>query len=164
MENQIVRHPLLPVYDAQSRICILGTMPSLASRKNGFYYGHPQNRFWRVLSVLLQEPLPQTNEEKKRLVLKHHIALWDTLAECSVKGASDASITAPVPNDIAKLIEKTQITHIFTTGTKAYQFYTKLCQSKSCPKAIPLPSTSSANARLSVDDLCAAYRVILDYI
>lgn len=134
------------------------------SRKVGFYYGHPQNRFWRVLATLLEEDLPTDNSARKLLVLKHHIALWDTLAECSIQGSADTSITAPVPNDIEGLLRKTQITHIFTTGTKAYQLYTKLCQTPQCPAAIPLPSTSGANARFSIGDLCDAYRVILDYI
>lgn len=164
MTIQTVCHPLPPIFDGQSRICILDTMPSPASRKCGFYYGHPQNRFWRVISALLNEPLPTDNDSKKQMLLKHKIALWDVLTQCTIQGADDASIANPVPNDIASLICQTHITHIFTTGTKAHKLYTSLCEQSTGLKACLLPSTSPANCRFSVEDLIEAYRTILDYI
>lgn len=164
MTIQTVQHTISPIFDEQSRICILGTMPSPASREKGFYYGHPQNRFWRVLSAILNESIPIDNEAKKQMLLKHKIALWDVLSQCTIQGADDASIANPVPNDIAGLICQTHITHIFTTGTKAHKLYTSLCEQSTKLQAHLLPSTSPANCRFSLEDLIEAYSTILDYI
>lgn len=165
MERTFVEHTLAPVYDKNSKILILGTMPSPKSREYGFYYGHPQNRFWRVLSAVLSEPLPQSVEDKKRFLLKNHIALWDVLKSCTIEGADDTSIKSPEPNDIAKIVSETNITTIFTTGTKAYSLYNKLCKDKVGIYAIPLPSTSPANRRYYTDeDIFDHYSVLLAYI
>ncbi len=165
MERQIIEHTLEPVYDGESRILILGTMPSPKSRENGFYYGHPQNCFWRVLSEVLSDKLPVTNEEKRRFLLRHHIALWDVLKSCSIRGADDSSIKEPVPNDIAALVEKTNIRCIFTTGKKAYSLYTKYCKESTGLDAVSLPSTSPANRRYySTDDIIREYCVLLEYL
>lgn len=160
-----VQHTIGPVYDTSSKILILGTMPSPKSREYGFYYSHPQNRFWRVLAELLQTPIPSSNEEKRVLCLSHHIALWDVLQSCSIEGADDASIREPVANDISGLLQKTGIRRVFTTGTKAAALYKRLCFPSTQLAAVALPSTSPANCRhYSYPDLVGAYRVILEYL
>ena len=164
LERELIKHTLAPVYNEISEILILGTMPSPKSRENGFYYGHPQNRFWRVLSEVLSEPLPKSNEEKKTMLLKHHIALWDVLKSCTIEGADDSSIKDPKPNDIASLINKTHIKYIFTTGTKAYSLYNRYIKSKVGIEAVPLPSTSPANRRYYTDEkILKEYSILSDY-
>lgn len=153
-----VEHTIAPVFDGQSEILILGTMPSPASREAGFYYGHPQNRFWRVLSAVYAEELPKTVEEKKRFLRRNHIALWDVLASCDITGASDQSIRKPVPNDIAALLSKTHVRRVFTTGKKAHALYTRLCLPQTGTEAIPLPSPSPANCAVGIDELIELYR------
>lgn len=153
-------HPLAPVFDADSRVLILGTMPSPKSRTAGFYYAHPQNRFWRVLSAVYQEPLPESKEEKQRFVLRHGIALWDVVKECDITGASDASIRNPVANDIVGLITKTQIKAIFTTGTTADRLYRVLLEKSTGMPAVRLPSPSPANCAVSLASLVDSYRII----
>lgn len=142
-------------------VLILGTIPSPKSRKFGFYYGHPQNRFWRVLSDLLGEKKPETNEEKKLFLERNHIALWDVLAACDIEGASDSSIKNAIPNDFTELLAKGTIRGIYTTGAKATDLYQKHCFPKNGVASVMLPSTSPANCRLSYDDLKQAYSVIL---
>lgn len=158
MERERIVHPLAPVFDGQSRALVLGTMPSPASRAAGFYYCHPQNRFWRVLAALWKSPMPETNKERATFALRHRIALWDVLATCEIAGASDASISNPQPNDLARVIDAVPIAAVFTTGSKASALYRKLC-APSFPGLphVALPSTSSANARMRLDDLVAAY-------
>lgn len=137
-----------PVYSAQSRALILGTYPSPKSREMAFYYGHPQNRFWGMMAALTGEPVPQREdiEAKKQIILRHGLALWDTLESCTITGASDASIRDAVPNDIAALLQKAPIEAVFCNGATAYKFYTKYLQSVSGIAAVKLPSTSPANA------------------
>lgn len=160
MEYKIVHHTFGPLYDARSRVLILGSIPSPKSREVNFFYGHPQNRFWPVLAAVLGEAKPATIDEKRVMVLKHGIAMWDTLASCEIRGASDAAIRNPVPNDIASILEKTQIRTIFCTGTVSHKLYTKLCQPQTGIPAVKLPSTSPANAAWSFERLVEAYRVI----
>lgn len=156
-----IRHTLEPVFNAESRILILGTMPSPASRKNGFYYGHPQNRFWHVLSTVFAEKLPCTNDEKHSFLLMHKIALWDVLASCSIVGASDSSIQNPVANDFTNILSMTNINCIYTTGQKAHKLYTKLCEPTIGIGAKLLPSTSPANrAHWPLEKLIEAYAVL----
>ena len=163
--SELIVHPLKPVFDRNSRVLVLGTMPSPKSREYGFYYSHPQNRFWRVVSDLTGESLPQTNEEKTALLLRSRIALWDVLKSCRIDGADDASIRDPVPNDIAGLLAETNIRAVFTTGTKAASLYRRLCRQKTGVDAIALPSTSPANCRFyTYERLLKAYRVLLDYM
>lgn len=165
MENNIIIHPLKPIFDKNSEVLLLGTMPSPKSRENNFYYGNPQNRFWRVMSDILNEALPQNNEQRKNLILSHKIALWDVLKSCTIDGADDATIKNPVPNDINSIISQTHIKTIFTTGKKAYLLYNRFCLKKIGIKAISLPSTSPANCRFySYDDILREYSVLLDYI
>lgn len=160
-----IEHTIPPIYNYDSKILILGTMPSPKSREFGFYYSHPQNRFWRVVSDLMKEPLPVTNAEKKGLLLRHNIALWDVLKSCKIKGADDSSIHDPVANDIAGLLSQTEIHTVFTTGTKASALYRRFCLKSSGVPAIALPSTSPANCRhYDYERLKAAYSIILQYI
>jgi hypoxanthine-DNA glycosylase len=132
-------------------------MPSPVSRKNSFYYGHPQNRFWLCLATVFNEAVPHTVAEKTALMLRHHIALWDVLAECGIKGASDASIKNPVANNFSKILHEAPITKIYTNGKAAFNWYTKLCLAQTNINAKPLPSTSAANARFSLEDLIQNY-------
>ena len=154
-------HPLEPVFDARSRALVLGTMPSPRSREVGFYYGHPQNRFWSVIAALMREPVPATNEERAALALRHGIALWDVIASCEIAGASDASIRNARPNDLSRIIDAAPIEAVFTTGAAAARLYERFCAA-SFPDLphIPLPSTSAANARMRLGDLVAAYEPI----
>jgi len=161
--KETVLHTLPPIYQTDSRVLILGTIPSPKSRESGFYYGHPQNRFWRVLAALYQESLPQTNREKEAFLLRHRIALWDVLASCKIDGASDSSIADPEPNDIGWLLGQTEISAVFCTGAKSAELYQKHCYPKTGLAAIKLPSTSPANCRLSLDTLCREYRCLLEY-
>jgi TDG/mug DNA glycosylase family protein len=157
-------HPLSPVWDEKSRVLVLGTMPSPKSREAGFYYSHPQNRFWPILAELYGEALPHTNEEKKALALRRGIALWDVLQSCRIKGADDASIRDPVPNDIAGLLTRTQITAVFTTGAKAASLYRRFCLPQTGLEAVALPSTSPANCRnWSYETLLEAWRILLNF-
>lgn len=162
--GEFVTHCFESVYDKNSRILILGTMPSPASRKYGFYYSHPRNRFWPVMAHLLGEDLPTTPEEKRSMALKHGFALWDVLSACEIEGASDASIKKPEPNDIAALLQKTNISAIFTTGNQAAQLYARFCAAKGLPECIPLPSTSPANARMKIEELIEKYSVIMPFL
>lgn len=161
MEIQKVVHPIGPVYDSGSRILILGTMPSPKSREAGFYYSHPRNRFWPVMAALFSEEIPADNEAKRALLLRHHIALWDVLASCEIAGAQDTSIRNPVPNPVEMLLENTGIKAVFTTGQKACQLYQKYCYPITGMQAVALPSTSPANAAMSLERLTEAYSVIL---
>lgn len=158
-----VVHPLEPVFDHRSRVLLLGTMPSPKSREAGFYYGHPQNRFWRVLAALFDAPVPGTREEKERLLLGRGVALWDVLAECTIEGASDGTIADCVPNDIAWLMGKAPIEAVFCTGAKAAELYRRYCEPATRVSCVRLPSTSPANATMSVNALVEAYRQILPY-
>lgn len=160
-----VTHTLQPVYDKDSRVLILGTIPSPKSREYGFYYGHPQNRFWKVLAALFQADIPNDNEAKRKFVLSHHIALWDVLASCTIAGASDSSIKNPVPNDIGRILSESDIRAVITTGQKAFSLYKKYCEPSTGKAAICLPSTSPANCRnCSLEDLIRAYQVILKFL
>lgn len=159
---EIVTHPIAPVYDECSRVLVLGTMPSPKSREAGFYYSHPQNRFWRVVSALYGYPLPQNNTEKKDLVLVCRIALWDVLKSCSIEGADDGSIRNPEPNDVAGLLSRTNIRAVVTTGTRAAALYRRFCLKQTGLPAVELPSTSPANCRFyTYEKLLDAYRVLL---
>ena len=159
-----VTHTLSPVYDNESKILMLGSIPSPLSRQTGFYYGHAQNRFWRVLSTVFSNDLPTTNNEKKAFLHTHHIALWDVLHSCEIQGASDASIQNPVPNDIGIILNTCPIRAIFATGSKAAALYQKHVFQRTNRPIITLPSTSPANCRMSMNQLVAAYEMILEYL
>lgn len=162
MEYEHIVHSFESVYDKDSEILILGTLPSVKSRENNFYYGHKQNRFWKVLATLLKEPVPDTIEEKKAMLLAHRIALWDVIQSCDIKGSSDSSIKNVQPTDIGMILEKTNITRIYANGNKAGQLYKRYQFPVTGIEAMVLPSTSPANAAWSLDRLCEAWRVILE--
>ncbi|MEM1484637.1 DNA-deoxyinosine glycosylase [Oscillospiraceae bacterium PP1C4] len=159
-----ITHTIEPVYNQNSRVLILGTLPSPKSREFGFYYGHPQNRFWRVMAAVLGKPLPQTNDEKRTLMLQNGIALWDVLHACVIEGAEDASIKAPEPNDLTPILQTADIRAVFTTGAKAASLYKKYLQSTTGIAPILLPSTSPANCARSLDSLVEAYGIIKTYL
>ena len=123
MEAGLVTHEFDAFFDKDSRVLILGTIPSPKSREQGFYYGHPQNRFWKVLADVLDEEFPQTVEERKGFLKRNHIALWDVLESCEIKGASDVSIRNARPNDMNRILQEADIRAIFATGAKAAQLY-----------------------------------------
>ena len=160
MEYTHVTHNFPPLFAPDSRALILGSIPSPKSREQAFFYGHPQNRFWPVLAAVFGEPAPQTVADKRSLALRHRIAMWDTLAACDIRGASDTSIRNPVPNDLPWLIAQTQVRAVFCTGTTSYKYYKKLCQPQTGIEAVCLPSTSPANAAWSKERLIQAYSVI----
>lgn len=152
-----VVHPFPPVYDKESRVLILGSFPSVISRQQNFYYGNPRNRFWQVLADLTDSPLPQGIEEKTRFLLERHIAVWDSLASCEIRGSSDATITRAVPNDVGVILRTASIEGIFGNGRAACRFYEKFHGSGiTC-----LPSTSPANAAYSLARLEQAWSVIV---
>ena len=157
MDATTVTHEIQPVFDSRSRVLLLGTMPSPASREQGFYYGHPQNRFWRVLAAIFDEPAPRTIEEKRDMLLHHHVALWDVLASCEIEGASDASIRDAQPNDLARIFDAADIRAVFATGTKAGELYRKLIEPTLGVPCTTLPSASPANAKMKLADLVGAY-------
>lgn len=156
-----IQHTIEPVFDATSRVLLLGTMPSPKSREQGFFYGHPQNRFWKVLSAVFNAPTPESIPEKRAFLLEHHIALWDVLASCEITGASDASIRDPEPNDLRRILDHAPIEGIFCTGAKAAQLYRRLCEPELGIPCVQLPSTSPANAAMRLPDLVEAYREAL---
>ncbi|MDR2467423.1 MAG: DNA-deoxyinosine glycosylase [Spirochaetaceae bacterium] len=155
------QHPFEPIYNKDSRVLILGTLPSPASRQHDFYYSHPRNRFWPVLAALFQTPLPCTKEEKIALILEHNLALWDVLASCMIDGAADISITDTVPHDFSTVLRESAITKIVCTGQKAWTLYQRLCRPHTGIDAHALPSTSPANQRISFDELVLHYRTAL---
>ena len=150
-------HNIPPVYDKNSKILILGSFPSVKSREAQFFYGHPQNRFWKVLSAVLGCECPVTTEEKKALLLSHNIAVWDVIGSCEITGSSDASIRSVVPNDIAGLVAETAITSIFANGATSYNMYKRYCRDTVGIEAVKLPSTSPANASYSLERLTAEW-------
>lgn len=162
MEYEHIVHSFEPVYDKASEILILGTLPSVKSRENNFYYGHKQNRFWKVLATLLKEPVPDTIEEKKAMLLAHRIALWDVIQSCDIKGSSDSSIKNVQPTDIGMILEKTNITRVYANGNKAGQLYKRYQFPVTGIEAMVLPSTSPANAAWSLERLCEVWHVILE--
>ena len=161
MEYEHIVHSFEPVYDKDSEILILGTLPSVKSRENNFYYGHKQNRFWKVLATLLKEPVPETIEEKKAMLLAHRVALWDVIQSCDIKGSSDSSIKNVQPTDIGMILEKTNMTQIYANGNKAGQLYKRYQFPVTGIEATVLPSTSPANAAWSHARLCEAWKTIL---
>ena len=161
MEYEHIVHSFEPVYDKASEILILGTLPSVKSRENNFYYGHKQNRFWKVLATLLKEPVPDTIEEKKAMLLAHRIALWDVIQSCDIKGSSDSSIKNVTPTDLKQILDHCQIRQIYANGNKAGALYKKYQQPLTERDILVLPSTSPANAAYSLEKLTALWRAAL---
>lgn len=163
-QYQHIEHTFEPVYDKDSKILILGSLPSVKSREQGFYYGHPQNRFWKVLVRLLEWEEPDTIEEKKEMLLKNRIAIWDVLESCDIIGSSDSSIKNPVPADIQGLLEKTNIKKIYVNGTAAGKYYKKYIYPLTGIEAVVLQSTSPLNCRYTIDKLAENWSIILQEI
>jgi len=173
-KSSFVTHPLAPIWSPESTVLLLGTMPSPASREVGFYYMHPQNRFWRVLPAVFGETLSLPNNapdteaaisERKDFLLRHNLALWDVLASCQIEGAADSSIKQEIPNDFTEIFEKSKIRHVFFTGKTAAALWKKHCadiyENQFGLSCTCLPSTSPANARFTMEKLVEEYREVL---
>ncbi|MBR3621033.1 MAG: DNA-deoxyinosine glycosylase [Clostridia bacterium] len=153
-------HNIPPVFDKDSRILILGSFPSVKSREAEFFYGHPQNRFWKVTSAVFGCETPQTIPEKREFLLKNHIAVWDVIARCDIENSADSTIKNVVPNDIGVILGKADIKEIFVNGRTAEKYYKKYIFPLTGRQAVCLPSTSPANAAKSPDDLIESWKII----
>ena len=156
----MLKHPIQPVYDENSRILILGSFPSVKSREQMFFYGHPQNRFWRLLSEIFEYPLPKTVEEKRSFLLSSQIALWDVISTCEITGSSDTSIKNVVPNDLSGILNCANIERIFLNGKTAEKYYNRFFRDIINIEAMCLPSTSPANAVYTFDKLVESWKII----
>lgn len=161
MEYQHLVHPFEPLYNENSKILILGSFPSVKSRENDFYYGHKQNRFWKVLAAVLGAQTPIEIEEKKALLLDNGIAIWDVIYSCDIVGSSDSSIRNVVPTDIGRILINSDIDRIYTNGAKAGELYRRHQLPATGMEAIVLPSTSPANAAWTMERLTDAWQSIL---
>ncbi len=157
------QHPFSPLYDRNSKILILGSFPSVKSREQMFFYGHPQNRFWKVISAVVGAETPTTIEEKRSFLLSNNMALWDVIASCDITGSSDSSIKNVVANDLTEILDNADIKQIFVNGKTAEKYYNKYIRDKINRNAICLPSTSPANAGWSIDKLITTWRIVKDY-
>ena len=159
----MVIHPIEPIYDKSSKILILGSFPSVKSREECFFYGHKQNRFWKVISGVFEEEEPGTIEEKKALLIRNKIALWDVIQSCDIVGSSDSSITNVVPNDLSRILNTADIKTIYVNGKTALKYYEKYTEPVTKRPAICLPSTSPANAAWNMEKLLSAWKIIKKY-
>ena len=153
-------HPIAPVFDESSGILILGSFPSVKSREANFFYGHPQNRFWKVTAAVFGEETPQTIPEKKAFLLRNHIAVWDVIHSCDIEGSSDSSIRNVVPNDLGLILDKADIRTIYVNGKTAFRYYRKYTEKMTGRTAICLPSTSPANASWTLEKLIGEWNCI----
>lgn len=160
-EKNFIVHPIPPLYDENSRILILGSFPSVKSREAAFFYGHPQNRYWAVVAKILGEKKPETVEEKREMMLKNGIAMWDVIASCEIKGSSDSSIENVTANNLSVILNNSKVDKIFVNGKTAEKYYNKYTYPKTKIKAVCLPSTSPANAAWSIDRLVEEWKVIM---
>lgn len=158
----MIFHPIEPIYNNNSRILILGSFPSIKSREQGFFYGHSQNRFWKVTAAIFDDKIPKSIPEKKVFLLKNRIAVWDVIAACDICGSSDSSIKNVVPNDLNNILNSAAIEKIFVNGKTAEKLYNKYIRSIIGMEAIYLPSTSPANAAWSESRLIEYWQVIKD--
>ena len=157
MKEHII-HPIPPFYDKESEILILGSFPSVKSREQQFFYGHPQNRFWKVIAHVFDDEIPDTIDEKKAFLKRHHIALWDVIGACDIKGSSDSSIENVTPNDLSVILSTARIDGIFVNGKTAEKYYKKYIERETGIKDVCLPSTSPANAAWKIEKLADAWR------
>lgn len=153
-------HTIDPVWDENSKVLILGSFPSVKSREEGFFYGHKQNRFWKVLASVCDCPVPYRTDEKKKMLLLNNIAVWDVIHSCNIVGSSDSSIKDVVPNDINLIVQNSKVEHIFTNGKKADELYRKYIEPQIGISAVCLPSTSPANAVWTLEKLCLEWQKI----
>ena len=158
----MVIHPIPPVYNEHSRVLVLGSFPSVKSREQGFFYGHPQNRFWKVLSILGGCNVPTSIEEKRNLLLNMGIAVWDVIASCEIVGSSDSSIKNVQPNDLKSMLDNSSVTKIYVNGKTAKKYYDKYLLKSTGVEAVCLPSTSPANAVYTLERLVAEWNVITE--
>lgn len=164
MEYQHLWHTFEPVYDEQSRVLVLGTFPSVKSREHQFFYGHPQNRFWKVIAAIINDEVPVTIQEKKELLLSHHIAVWDVIQSCDIIGSSDSSIRNVVPSDINRILEQASIKKIYGNGAKACELYDRYLLPDVNEPIFRLPSTSPANAAWSLERLVGEWKVVYEQV
>ncbi len=157
MKEHII-HPISPFFDKGSEILILGSFPSVKSREQKFFYGHPQNRFWKVMAFVFDEEVPVTIQEKKELLTRNHIALWDVIASCDIKGSSDSSIENVVANDLFVILDHSNIKKVFVNGKTAERYYNRYIKEKTGTEAVCLPSTSPANAAWDLKRLEITWR------
>ena len=157
---QRLTHPFGPLYNDSSKVLILGSFPSVKSREQNFFYGHPQNRFWRVIASVFDQPVPQSIEEKKQLILSSGLALWDSIASCEITGSSDSSIRNAQANDIRIILDNCNIERIYCNGRKSHELYQKYIEPQTGCEAVCLPSTSPANAQWTLEKLIEAWSVI----
>lgn len=160
-ESSTQIHEFEPVYNKESEVLILGTFPSVKSREQGFFYGHPQNRFWKVIAGLIGSPAPVSIEEKKTLLLQNKIAVWDVIAQCDIAGSSDSSIKNVIPANIESVVRGSKIKRIYANGNTAKKLYDKYILPELSMEITGLPSTSPANAGYSLERLLEAWKVIL---
>ena len=163
MEYSHITHPFEPIYDRNSRILILGSFPSVKSREQQFFYGHPMNRFWKVMAGVLEKDVPVTVEEKKHFLLENGIAIWDVIKSCDIKGSSDSSIRNVVPTDIGAILKESNIQNIYTNGKTAGALFAKYQEKTIGKSAMTLPSTSPANAAYSLEKLVQIWKEALDF-
>ncbi len=156
----MIKHPITPIFDKNSEILILGSFPSVKSREQVFFYGHPQNRFWKVVSAVFDRSTPETVEDKRNFLLSTHIAVWDVIASCDITGSSDSSIKNVVPNDLNIILSNAEIKNIYVNGKTAEKYYNKYIKNSIKRPAICLPSTSPANAAWSLEQLIEAWKII----
>ncbi len=156
----MIVHPIPPLYDERSEILILGSFPSVKSREAQFFYGHPQNRFWKVVSAIFEDEVPQTIDEKRALLLRNHVAVWDTIHSCDIEGSADSTIKNVVPNDLHEILDNSQVKRIFVNGKTSEKYYKKYIEPDLKIEATCLPSTSPANAAWKLDRLIEAWKVI----
>ena len=156
----MLSHPIPPLYNGESEILILGSFPSVKSREAMFFYGHPQNRFWKVMAKVYESDEPKTIDEKRAFILKNRVALWDVIASCDIEGSADSSIKNVRPNDLAPILNTANIRQIFVNGKTAERYYTRYILPTLGRAAICLPSTSPANAAWSVERLADAWKII----
>ena len=160
METSRIIHPIPPLFDENSEKLILGSFPSVKSREAMFFYGHPQNRFWKLLPLIFDEKIPVTIEEKSALILRHNLALWDSIQSCVITGSSDSSVKDVVPNDLFLIINNSKVDRVFCNGALSHKMYMKFIFPLTNIKAVKLPSTSPANAAYSLDRLIEEWKVI----
>lgn len=156
----MIKHPFPPLYDKDSKILVLGSFPSVKSREQLFFYGHPQNRFWKVTAAVFGDDVPKSIEDKKAFLHKNHIALWDVIASCDIEGSADSTIKNVVPNDLDAIIKNSKVKRIFVNGKTAEKYYNKYTKDKLGRAAVCLPSTSPANAAWNIERLVGAWRII----
>lgn len=163
-EYERIVHPLEPLYDKNSKIIVLGSFPSVKTREYGFFYGHPQNRFWKIMEVLFDCDLDKSIDERKNFMLEHNIAMWDTIYACDIVGSSDASIKNVVPTPLSDIVENSNIEAAFCNGATSYKYFKKYHEENLHIKSFKLPSTSPANARYSLDDLVSEWKILLNFV